>query len=404
MKLNTLIATLATALVFSVGSAQITVPSDGSDGAFNAGGDYVFNLAEAPTASWNTPAPIPGKGVYDPVQWAVVYKFSSFTYNGGNMYFTPHPSGAPVVILVQGSVYINGTLGLNGGNQNGTALANPGPGGFRGGATRYVLPGSAGFGPGGGDYQNAVDNPGSGSYGTLGNGPSGPLYGNPKIIPLIGGSGGAGRSNSVNFEGGAGGGGAVLIAAQNSITLNSGNIAAYGGSSGWGQGGGSGGAIKLVADTVTVGASFTLNATGQTGGGSGRIRIEANTRTISGATLPIPSTTNAGTTPQIWPDSTTPKLEIISVGGTASPSDPRANLFQPDVELTSGGDKNIVVHAYNVPTDGTWQVQVRMTPRNGTQSFVTCTYVSGNQGSSVWQGTLNFDAGAAALIARASKL
>lgn len=78
---------------------------------------------------------------------------------------------------------------------------------------------------------------------------------------------------------------------------------------------------------------------------------------------------------------------------------PAAGSFSRKPGLNTGGE-----HAYNVPTDGTWQVQVRLTPRNGKESFVTCTYVSGNQGSSIWQGNLNFDVGSAAMIARANRL
>jgi len=338
----------------------------------------------------------------------VVFKFTSFGYNGlgsGVIQFTPHPSGAPVVILVQQDVSINngGTLYLQGSNGNGYALAAAPPGGFRGGAAAFgSLPGAAGFGPGGGNYDPISDPPGSGSFATSGTGPSGALYGNASIIPLIGGSGGAGRY--AHGYGGASGGGAIMIAAQGTISLTSGRIYAYGGSSSWSFGGGSGGAIRLIGNTVIVDATSTLAANGVAGGGDGRIRVEANTRTLSGSVVPPPSAITPNQTPQIWPDSTTPRLEIVSVGGTNAPADPRPNLFQPDIELNEGGQKTVVVHAYNVPTDGTWQVQVRLTPRNGKESFVTCTYVSGNQGSSIWQGSLNFDVGSAAMIARAHRL
>lgn len=387
-------------------NAQITVPSDGSDGAFNKIGEHVeLDLSQAVTASWNTPAPIPGKGVYDPVQWAVVYKFSSFNFVGGGhrLTFKPHPSGAPVVFLVQTTFSCSGVnIDLYGGNHNGLALALPGPGGFRGGAGAGSFLGSAGFGPDGADYQVNTDLPGGGSYGTAGVTTSGPIYGNARILPLIGGSGGSGRF--AHGHGGGGGGGAILIAAQNSITLTGSHINAYGGVTVWQYGGGAGGAVKLVSDIVNVDANSQINANGNSGGGHGRVRIEGNSRTLNGAIVPPPSSVNAGTTPQIWPDSTTPLLSIVSIDGINSPADPRANLAQPDIEFSAGGNKNVVVHAYNVPIDGTWSVQVRMTPRNGKESFVTCTYVSGNQASSMWQGTLNFDEGAAALIARAFKL
>lgn len=392
-------------LAAAVSRAQLTIPSDGSDGAFSVSGNHTIDLSQATTASWNTPAPVPGKGVYDPVQWAVVFKFSSFSYSGGDLRFLPHPSGAPVVILVQGNATLtNATVRLEGSLQNGSGLSLPGPGGFRGGAGQQAgITGSAGFGPGGGDYNLVADQPGSGSFGTAGNGPSGSIYGNPSLIPLIGGSGGSGRHFASAWGGGAGGG-AILLAAQGSISFANARIWAHGGSNVASFGGGSGGGIRLVADAVTLQADSALEAPGQTGGGQGRIRIEANTRTLVGTIVPPPSVITPNQTPQIWPNSTTPKLEIVSVGGVNAPADPRSNLFQPDIELNAGGSRLIVVHAYNVPTDGTWAVQVRLTPRNGKESFVTCTYVSGNQGSSIWQGSLNFDEGSGALIARAHRL
>ncbi|HRI44091.1 MAG TPA: hypothetical protein PLL78_10175 [Fimbriimonadaceae bacterium] len=48
---------------FGAANAQLTIPSDGSDGAFNVSGNHTIDLSQAPTASWNTPAPIPGRGV-----------------------------------------------------------------------------------------------------------------------------------------------------------------------------------------------------------------------------------------------------------------------------------------------------------------------------------------------------
>lgn len=396
------------AYLFSVAAlAQLNIPSDGSDGAFsytNLYDPYTFDLSQAVTANWDAPSPNPGKGVYDPNLWAVVYKFSSMNVVTNNsIRFTPHPSGAPVVFLVQGNATLTGSWQLSGANHAGTALSLPAPGGFRGGAGLSILAGSAGFGPGGGNYTPGAKG-GAGSHSTLGTGLAGALYGNPRCIPLIGGSGGSGHGN--RGTGGCSGGGAILIACGGTLAINSGGIYCNGGTGNYDdQAGGSGGSIRLISQTLTC--AGTLSAQGGYGqantGGQGRIRIEAVDRTLTGSVLPTPSLATPPETPQIWPDSTTPQLQISAVAGIGVPADPRANLYQPDVELSGGGDKVVTVLATNVPVDGTWVVQVRMTPRNGKESFATCTYVSGNQGLSTWQCTLNFDAGAAAMIARAYK-
>ena len=137
-------------------------------------------------------------------------------------------------------------------------------------------------------------------------------------------------------------------------------------------------------------------------GGNGRVRIESNTRLLTGTFNPIASVTaSVPATPQLWPTSTQPALRISAVDAINAPLDPRANLFDPDIPLTTSGNKTVTVIANNIPTDGSWIVQVRLTPRYGEASFVNCSFVSGNQASSTWTGTLNFDGNAGALIARA---
>jgi hypothetical protein len=387
--------------------AQLSIPSDGSDGALVINSSTTIDLSQAPTVAWNTPAPIPGKGVYDASQWAVVYKYSSVNISGQlGVFFLAHPSGAPVVWLVDGDVTIGSGVVVNlGGSFGASAQLLPGPGGFRGGVNGergFEVSGSAGFGPGGGNYAPASGAASGGSFASVAAGSSGPTYGNAQCIPLLGGSGGSGkRPNQNTSVAGGAGGGAILIAAKGTITIN-GSILADAPSTSSGFGGGSGGAIRLVGNVVNV--SGSLNASGQSGGGDGRIRIEAKTTNITGNVVPAPSIVTAVQTPQIWPYTTRPKVEIYQIGTELVPADPRAALLQPDVPLASGGDKAITVRAFNVPTDGTWVVKVRMAPRNGKESYGTCTFVSGNQGISLWQCTLNFDSGPVALIARANRM
>jgi hypothetical protein len=171
-----------------------------------------------------------------------------------------------------------------------------GPGGYRGGNAGQNA--SSGLGPGGGGAWTGTSagDGGSASYGTLGStnlngtngtGVVGPIYGNSFLIPLLGGSGGGGSSGDRSFMGG-GGGGAILIAASATIQLN-GSIVANGGSGylSWAGGGGSGsgGAVRLVALTITGSGSIT------TAGGNnqdirpgiGRVRFDTYLNNFGGA-------------------------------------------------------------------------------------------------------------------------
>lgn len=151
------------AMSMEVARAALNIPSDGSDGALVITNNTVIDLSQAVTGNWNANdnANI-GKGIYDSNNWAVVFKYSSVTIQGGaTVTFKNDASRAPVVWLVQGNVTINGTVSLDGQsyNQSPPTLAEPGPSGFRGGAGYYVSSSteSAGFGPGGGG-KGAGDN------------------------------------------------------------------------------------------------------------------------------------------------------------------------------------------------------------------------------------------------------
>jgi len=177
-------------------TAQLSIPSDGSDGALNITADTIIDLSQAVTGTWDqNNSANAGKGVYDPEKWAVVFKYSSVNIEGHTtgtpeqlvgrtVRFKNHPSHAPVVWLVQGNVAINGIISVRGNNGTSDAIARltpaePGPGGFRGSAFGPTGWGSGyGPGPGRGDNYN--------SGGALYAG----IYGNPQISPLIGGSGG----------------------------------------------------------------------------------------------------------------------------------------------------------------------------------------------------------------------
>jgi hypothetical protein len=320
----------------------------------------------------------------------VVFKYASVTVsNGATLTFANHPSRAPVVWLVNGNVTINGTVSLNGQDYEGIPyLAEPGPGGFRGGTGRYIssIAASAGFGPGGGNRQ-----PGTmgyaGSYGSSGWGGS-TSYGNPSLLPLIGGSGGGGEDENFNgawnISGGAGGG-AILIACADTLTVG-GAVTANGGAGyqdhGRESGGGSGGGIRLVADTLRGGGQIKAIGGGKSYyGGQGRIRIERATNASSLVITPDqPSVVplEEGATPLIWLPDDGPRVRIVSIGNQVPPADPRAAFGAQgaDVTLPQASSSQVEIETTNVEQASA--VRVRVTPRangNFTETWASTNWV-----------------------------
>lgn len=272
-----LLPSLGLLLAFLPARAAITVPgASNTDGELLVTTNTVIDLSQVVAAAWdsdNTAHAV--KGVYDSNKWAVVFKYSRVQVDAGaTVTFKNHPGRAPVVWLVDGDVEITGVVSLNGGDGvNPPNLAEPGPGGFRGGSGYYSggFDSGPGFGVGGGNRSGA-----GGSYGTQsGGGQNQPPYGNPSLVPLIGGSGGAAHEGGYGTGAGAGGG-AILIAASGEVVVT-GLLAADGGhQQGFPAGAGRDGAIRIVANTL--GGTGTLKALGSGGhqgpGGLGRIRLE----------------------------------------------------------------------------------------------------------------------------------
>jgi hypothetical protein len=377
----------ALALAGAVRAAIIVPGANGTDGALNITANTVIDLSQAVIGLWdNDNTANAGKGVYDPAKWAVVFKYTEVNIAAGaTVTFKNHASRAPVVWLVSGNVTVDGTVSLDGqGSLPSPALAEPGPGGFRGGAGNLpnVVP-AAGFGVGGGGYtiggQGGQGLYVGGAYGSKGDSlgglpPSDP-YGNPSLIPLLGGSGGGGGWQQF---GGAGGGGAILIASQGTMLI-SGEIRATGGSGqplNWnsGTGSGSGGGIRLIAQALS--GAGNIKALGGAGGGVGRIRIERVANDASIIPLPDPSVIalSANATALLWPPSGAPEVRVVSIGAVNSPSEPRAEFgtVGADVALPLTTATQVLVETKNVEQAS--QVKVRGTPRsNGNFTEVVAT-------------------------------
>lgn len=366
--------------------AQLNIPSDGSDGALNITSDTIIDLGLARTAAWDANnSTDAGKGVYDVSKWAVVFKYSSVNIAAGaTVTFKNHPSRCPVVWLVQSNVTVSGVLSLDG-ERGLTQLANlveGGPGGFRGGARGDTgLSISAGFGPGGiFNYH--------GRFGAQ----FPQSYGSDALVPLIGGSGGAGNG----AWNGGGGGGAILVAAGSVISI-SGYITANGGD-GPNAYGGSGGAIRLVADQL-LGNGYVRALSGQ-GDQPGRIRIEANTFSQNLSMNPLAQPVSP-TPVVIWPATNAPTVRVVSVSGIQSPNDPRTVLENnpADLSISSTNAVTILVETQNFPTNGTVRVFVK--PRHGLDSIYQASFVSSTNNAATWQVQQSLPLGYCILQARA---
>lgn len=388
------------AAVFIAGSiiakAQLTIPSDGSDGVLNITEDTVIDLSQAVTGTWDqNNSAHAGKGVYDPEKWAVVFKYSSVNIEGHTagspeqlvgrtVRFKNHPSKAPVVWLVQGNVVINGILSLKGETFVPNVVGNltptePGPGGFRGGAKGPDGNG-AGYGPGGSFAQGRYRD----------------LYGNPQIIPLIGGSG-AGSASA--------GGGCILIASPQTITVN-GTIDADGGNGqdyGWPWA--SGGAVKLVATSVTgAGQISALGKTNSTVSAEsfGRIRIEANSLSTTLRTFPETIGVPPANPPIIWPAANAPKARVVSVDAVNAPTDPTSPLVAAaDVAIQNNNPVNIDIETRDFPIEGV--VQLAVIPKFGNRSWLPATRISGDINVATWRVTTTLPQGFVTLQARATQ-
>ena len=355
-------------------TAAITVPgADGSDGALSISSNTVIDLSLAVDGQWDDDNTAnAGSGIYDSNKWAVVFKYSSVTVDtGATLTFANHAKRAPVVWLVSGDVTINGNLSLNGENYLlAPALAEPGPGGFRGGMGYYAssVGASAGFGPGGGYTQ--VNSYGRGASHADAVTSSPDPYGNPAIVPLLGGSGGGGTSSG---NGGGAGGGAILIACSGTLTIN-GTVSANGGnafnafSTNNDSGGGSGGGIRLVADTFAGSGTVEAKAGVNTDypGSLGRVRMErVNNNNTWTAIAPSPSVVGltGGDTALIWPIATAPTVKIVSIGGEAAPADPLASFGTSgaDVAIAQTNTTEVVIETVYVEQASV--VKVRLTPR-----------------------------------------
>lgn len=404
MRFRILVPWVITLSALPVVALEIPYSNRGSDASLApSGATYVVDLGEASTGDWEDAPATPGKGVYDPERWAVVFKYSSINIPAGTtVTFRNHPSRAPVVWLVDGDATVAGTVNLDGSDGD-TDLSRfqfsePGPGGFRGGETAMAgLSHSSGFGPGGGFRSSDQSNNrelSSASHATLGTAAAqpAPTYGNPLIRPLIGGSGGSGESLGELRSGGGAGGGALSLLVDGTLRLE-GILRARGGtasSGAWiGSPSGSGGALRIAGQSVLGAGALDVRSKGS--GGAGRILIESPD--FQGTLQAFPSATfSAGTEIAVWPAASVATARVVSVSEVLAPTDPRAfmgPLGTADVMLPPGRRTNVVlIETRNLPP--TASVSLRLTPRHGTATLHTAGYVApgSDPGVELWTNRL----------------
>jgi hypothetical protein len=213
--------------------------------------------------------------------------------------------------------------------------------------------------------------------------------------------------------GGGGGGGAIVIASSTRIIVTAtGRINANGGSGLTGvggtafhAGGGSGGAIRLVAPEVTgTGELSALGGSGAGGGapaGSGLIRIESFTPAITGGANP-PATISAAPGPVTVAGNAAltslPTLTISSVGGVAAPATPGGSYTTADVSLPSGTTNPITVTlaVANVPVGTVFTV--KLLPKFGNPTTVASTASAGTFATSTATASVTFPSGQVSVL------
>lgn len=356
-------------------------------------------------------APNSGTIVFDPAALNLdadgdgVYHFTTITIPAGTtvrLGAAKLGEGRPVVWLASGAVTIAGNVDLNGaGGHGSTAVPAPseaGAGGFAGGSggTASGAPAQAGSGPGGGRVAAGKNGGSAAHFGPgseashLACAPTGVPYGNRFLLPLLGGSGGGGGAGgTVNGLGGGAGGGALLIASSVSIDLT-GSIQARGGAPGSGLGsnlkggGGSGGAVRLMAPdlrgTGTVDVSpFPDFVNSACPGAPGRIRLEAFRITGLTNAGPLNSVTK-GRPVNVFLPANAPSVRISRIGTVDVRANPTGSYEAPDAVLNESSPVTLTIVASNIPL-GT-QVQVTLVPDDGTSVTLTSTALTGTLGSS----------------------
>jgi hypothetical protein len=163
-----------------------------------------------------------------------------------------------------------------------------------------------------------------------------------------------------------------------------------GGSTGYARytGGGSGGAIRLVANQIL--GSGQIQAYGDGAGEPGRIRLEGNVVSSTLSITPLTVGVQPNSPVIIWPAANAPTVVVTSIAGISVPPDPSAVMSSSTSadDLTIGNTSPVAIRLQttNFPTNGA--VYVYISPRNGgNETTLQAGFVSGNANQATWQVT-----------------
>jgi len=326
-----------------ISHAQVDLGSNGSYGPM--------------TITTATTLTIPEDGIFHCTTISITGSASlSFTRNNRN---------TPVYLLATGDVLIDADIFVDGGANNGRTPGNPGPGGYGGAqGANGGQPVADGYGPGGGKgginhTGIPANHGGSGAYGTRSTTftKNGAVYGNPILIPLVGGSGGG----SCDTFGGGGGGGAILIGSNTKITMNGNtDIYARGGTGTDTYNHGSGGAVRLVAPEVISNGSVYIVTADKYNEGHGRVRIDAMRRSIPSLSV-TGGAYSTGSNMVVFPPNI-PDLKIVEAAGqVVNPN--QATPLLVTIPPGASAIQPVKVKAQNF--GGTAPVTVVLTPEFG---------------------------------------
>ena len=407
----------------AVSAAPFSSGSTGADGAFSPTQDTTLAL--------------PPSGIFN---------FTTVSIPSGvRVRFQNSGTNTPVTILATGDVVIEGVVDVRGGDADhmraalGSFLQQGGlggPGGYSGGRGGDVgaQPGATGQGPGGGgggggmcpgSAQSDPVGGGGGGFASAGEhsrclrsyagvkGGGGAAYGSSIMLPLVGGSGGGGgagayKATGIPGAGGGGGGGALLIASSGAVRVT-GSILAQGGSGGgyggttnclgWIAGshggiggGGSGGIVRILAQSYQGGGTINV------AGGLQGCPIGDNWKNGGNGSQGFVSveTPRAGTLSL----NGLPSLAVTQIGGQVVPPNPTGS-GDIALPLTQANPVQIDVAARYIPP-GT-AIKVVLTPSySGDVVSVNATPLAGTLENSTASASINIPYGASTILVQAS--
>lgn len=354
---------LCSVLLFATAIALMPVMPEAQTG-FSSGSDGSYGAIDIPAASGTVTLDVPDDGIFHCTTISVA----------GTLRFNPNRLNTPVYLLATGNVDIAGTISVDGSSspENTPIGGFGGPGGYQGGTPGIdTLDPGDGHGPGGGKAGRTSQNApldemaGSAAFGGIpsdANPADGAVYGNPLLIPLVGGSGGGGGPGQPG-RGGAGGGGAILVASDTAVNIG-GRINARGGANNGHVNHGSGGAIRIVSPVIT--GPGTLDVDGGNWAdtaGHGRIRLDLIDRANLALRYEPTSAVSIGSYMAVEPD-TLPRLDIVHVAGQDIPEGIEEGVV---VFLPFGSDPNRVVRVQARDFVGEVPVKVILVPDSGDQ-------------------------------------